>query len=112
MLHGLLLATALAASAAEADQTKDDLKNGQGDWTFVSVEIDGKDATNAFKDAKLTVKEERVTLVFSNGTKLVWTFRLDATTKPKCVDFKNEKDEASEGIYELKGDELKVCVSI
>ncbi len=108
----LLAAGLAAASVVGADSTKEDLKNGQGNWTVVSVEIDGKDASNAFKEAKVTVKGERVTLAFPNGTELVRTFKLDATTKPKCIDIKNDKGETTEGIYELKGDELKVCLSI
>ncbi len=115
MLHGLLLTACLAtapALAAAADDAKEDLKNGQGQWTIASVEIDGKDSTNAFKEAKIAIEDERVTLVFANGTKVVWTLKLDATVKPRCIDFKNDKGETTEGIYELKKDELKVCVSI
>jgi uncharacterized protein (TIGR03067 family) len=113
MLPGaILLTVGLTALAAGPDATKDDLKKGQGEWKIVAVELSGRDLTDSFKEAKATVKEDKVTLNLGRGQPLAWTIKLDATTRPKCVDFKNDKGETREGIYELKDDDLKVCVSI
>ena len=42
--------------------------------------------------------------------------KLDPTTTPKCVDMTVaggiQKDVVMEGIYELKGDELRLCIKV
>jgi uncharacterized protein (TIGR03067 family) len=44
------------------------------------------------------------------------TFKLDPSSMPKFIDFKveagSEKNSEYEGIYELKGDELRICASV
>lgn len=43
-------------------------------------------------------------------------FKLDPSTIPPCIDINVaegvQKDADMEGIYELKGDELKICVKV
>ena len=111
MLPRTLVVMLVLATAAADNAAKDDVKKAQGDWRFVAVEINGKDATDNFKDAKVAVKDDKVTVKLPDGETVAWTLKADGSTKPKCIDFKNDKGETSEGIYELKDDELKVCVS-
>jgi uncharacterized protein (TIGR03067 family) len=86
----------------------------QGTWTFISVEANGKSLDDLFKDARVVVKGERLTLTFSGGGKLVRTFKLYTDTNPRCVDFAGEdgKGDPSEGIYEFKDKRLKILVNI
>ncbi len=97
--------------------TKKELAKFQGEWRFVSVEFDGKDAMNIFKDAKVVVEGSKLALIFPSA-KLIRGFKLGLTTTPKCVDFrgfdaKGKPDgNDTEGIFEWQGERLRLCVSI
>lgn len=100
-----------------SDPAKKELDKFQGEWRFVSVEYDGKDFTHVFKDAKAVVQGNKIKLMFPTAT-LIRAFKLGLTTTPKCVDFqgldaKGKPDgNDTEGIWEWKGDALRLCVSI
>ena len=74
----------------------------------------GKDLNDLFKDGKAVVKGDSLTVTFAKTGKLVRTFKVFTDTNPHCVDFLGEdgKGDASEGIYELKDNRLKVLVNI
>lgn len=117
----VLLAAIVAGQGlvgAGAKQTGDDvLKNIQGTWRFVAHEMDGKKAppeetkkmTITFKDDKWTVRD---------GDKVVQagTHKFDPSKKPAQVDAKVTEGEGKGsnmlGIYELKGDTIKVCFDV
>jgi uncharacterized protein (TIGR03067 family) len=107
LVAGAWLASAVSMSRA-ADADKDEL---QGAWIATSMEINGKPAP---------AKEvERTRFTFKGEKLLVWgardqdkeeegTFKTDPKRSPSHLDF-TLKGKTLHGIYEIKGDELKVC---
>jgi uncharacterized protein (TIGR03067 family) len=86
----------------------------QGTWTVVSREMDGKKTPDAdLKAMKVTVEDG--TLTIDDGKKKEKVpYKLDPSKKPKCIDLANtgkEGKETTPGIYELDGDNLKLCWS-
>lgn len=114
----LLVGVLIVDDGPKPDPVKKELDKFQGTWEFVAVEFDGKDLMNIFKDAKAVVEADKVKLIFPSGTVLARRFKLGLTTNPKCVDFfgldKKGKPDGNntEGIYEWKEDNLRLCVSI
>jgi uncharacterized protein (TIGR03067 family) len=96
----------LLISGGLAQDAKDDNALIQGTWKVESSKDGGKDdpATQGllltFKDGKLSIQ---------HGDKLVHgTYKLDAKKNPKWIDIMLDKATFL-GIYELKGDTLRVC---
>jgi uncharacterized protein (TIGR03067 family) len=88
----------------------------EGTWRFLSLEVDGmKLPEAAIKDARLIIKGKEFTMKDPVAT-YRGTFRIDPAKKPKTIDIKftegPEKGNTSLGIYELNGDELKMCLTI
>jgi uncharacterized protein (TIGR03067 family) len=106
------------ALAAEPDAVAKDRKAFQGEWAVEALEYNGKDLKDKYnfsfacKGDVLTVQGDGA--VRKEYAKL--TFTLDPSTTPKCVDLTvaggGQKDAKLEGIYELKGDELRLCVKV
>lgn len=100
---GLLLCVASSARA-------DDQEKIQGTWKAEKATLGGMDAPAQelekmvleFKGNKATPRDKQ-----DNPA----DFTLDATKKPKTMDLKTAKGETMQGIYELDGDTLKVCLS-
>ena len=109
----LAIAWLAAANVSAQDDAGKERQRVQGTWTFVSVEMDGKNL-DLFEDSKAVVKGDRVSVMFKRGGKLLRTFKVFPDTNPRCVDFLDAdgKGDASEGIYELKDNRLKVLVRI
>ena len=115
-----LLITAVAALPILADPPQDDgvkkeLKKLQGTWATVSIEAAGEKVTDKdkIKARKLTIKGDKYTLKV--GDEMVQgTIEINPTRKPKRIDVKpntgSNKGKTSLGIYELKGDNLKICL--
>jgi uncharacterized protein (TIGR03067 family) len=114
----LAAATVIPGFAAEPEAAKKDLASLQGKWLVESLEYNGKELKDKYKLSFLL--KDKVLVVEGNGkvrkeyAKLALT--VDATTMPKCVDLTvadgSQKDAKLEGIYELKGDELRLCVKV
>jgi RNA polymerase sigma factor (sigma-70 family) len=108
------------AQEKEPDAPKDNDKDKvQGTWYTVSVESHGmkipEDRILA-KDVRLVVKGERWTLTEAKGdADKEFTVTLDPAKKPKAIDYVyntgEHKGKTSQGIYELDGDTLRVCVA-
>ncbi len=106
------------AFAAEPDAAAKDRKAFQGEWAVEALEYNGKDLKDKYnisfacKDDVFTVRGDAA--VRKEYARL--TFTLDPSTTPKCVDLTVaggvQKDAKLEGIYELKGDELRLCVKV
>jgi uncharacterized protein (TIGR03067 family) len=104
---GAWLASAAGVGrAAEAD--KDEL---QGVWVATSMEINGEPAPAkevertcfTFKGRKLLLRHSK-----DAGKEEEGTFTADPKKSPKHLDI-TIKNKTLHGIYESKGDELKVC---
>jgi uncharacterized protein (TIGR03067 family) len=114
----MLFVLASAALASGADDKKEaaneELKKFAGTWEMVSLEIDGKPVpAKDVKDITLVVKGDKATFLKGDKETAGTTFSVDPTKKPKTMDAtwtsgpnKGKKDLS---IYELDGDNLKVC---
>jgi uncharacterized protein (TIGR03067 family) len=105
----LILTCAFTAlAAAQNDSAKEESAKLQGTWVRIYVDVDGKKTDDGKKKSG-----EAVTLVVKGDKFGDDTFKLDPTKNPKHIDLAIVDDKGKSipwpGIYELKGDELKVC---
>jgi uncharacterized protein (TIGR03067 family) len=116
LVFGFVLIPFLDAAEKESE-SKDEL---QGKWKLTEVEKDGKshkvkvETTEYFE---IMFKGTKVTARFKEGTpEQEGTYKLLADTKPKAIDFTpttgDEKGKTVQGIYEIKGNQLKLCVAV
>jgi RNA polymerase sigma factor (sigma-70 family) len=127
-----LVASAEPPADAADDATEKDRKALQGTWVAVSYEKAGgpavatadKQATDAEKNLQLVIKGDAFTSSSGPdaGEGLAGSFKLDATQSPKTIDLRAEVkivngQQGKEtttlkllGIYQLNGDELKICL--
>jgi uncharacterized protein (TIGR03067 family) len=94
------------------EKLKEDSEQIQGKWVVVSAELAGKPVDEVVGD-EVTFDRNKCLIkhVKRNDTDS-GTFQLDSSKKPKQIDMKAEgADKPTEGIYELDGDKLKICIS-
>jgi RNA polymerase sigma factor (sigma-70 family) len=109
---GVLAHHALAAASA-AQKPKTDKELIQGTWIPVAVEEAGKKIPeDEVKDKKfeMVFTADKVTLPIKDESKEA-EYKLDSTKKPKQIDLIFGKEQTAEGIYELDGDKLTLCVT-
>lgn len=101
-----------------ADSPKDDVKKAlealKATWAFASFETNGQKAPDdAIKNFKLTVSGDEMTFKIGGEVKLT-VKQLDPSTSPRIIDleFKDgpQKGDVFEGIYQVDGDTLKICL--
>ena len=111
----LLLGAALAIGADDKkdDAAKEELKKLQGTWLLVSGEEDGKKlADDGVKTIKAVVKGDMLTIYFGDKA-LDATITVNPSKKPKEIDtFTTVDKKKSVAIYELDGDNFKICVGL
>jgi len=109
-MTGLLL----AADPPSGEANQKDLERLQGDWAAVSMTRDGQkvpddDAQSLFRN----VKGDQYTVFLFKKAIGKGSFKLDATAKPKAIDFlpasAPAKSQPLLGIDEFDGDTWKVC---
>jgi uncharacterized protein (TIGR03067 family) len=109
----LVTGGALLAGAA-GDVGKDELRKIQGTWQFVEHDMDGK-ATPPAELQKMTITFTGDRWTVREGDKVVQagTHKFDPAKKPPHVDAVVTEGEGKGstmlGIYEQKGDTLRVC---
>ncbi len=105
---------ALCVSSALASSGDDAKKALQGVWVAQSMEADGMPVPPeivakiqfSFKAEKLIIKGNH-----DDAREEECTYTLDAKQSPHHLDFTApNQDRPVQGIYELKGDELKLCL--
>jgi uncharacterized protein (TIGR03067 family) len=111
----------MCAAHAQDDAVKKELAKMEGTWDIVSgVERGEPSSEHLLKNLKFVFKGNQLTFAGDDVmAKKVGKIavKIDATTTPKCIDLKLKvdagavKDLLLEGIYEFKGDELKLCIS-
>ena len=118
-LHALLVLLVgflIAADDPKDAAAKKDLAKLQGTWVLVSAERDGKKLPkDEVKKTKIRFKGD--TFVFPDasgiGTSQKGIIKVDPSKTPKWMDSKATNDtakgELSLGIYEIAGDDYKVC---
>ena len=117
-MNALLFATLAGLLAADADAAKKDLAKLQGSWSAVSIKYNGQEFGEKLK-LKFVFKNDQVSIEGDDEVKKEYpkvTLKIDPSTAPACLDIivlaGVQKDAAMEGIYELKGDELRICVKV
>lgn len=108
----VLAVAALATARADDDAVKKELKALQGKWVVVAAEQDG-DPLDRVVGGVMTIKDNNFHIKTKGGTELKGDLILRPTKSPKHVDMAHQdgplKDKTWQGIYELKGDTLKLC---
>jgi uncharacterized protein (TIGR03067 family) len=113
-----LLAVIVLTSAslmAPAEDAKKDLEKLQGTWKLVSLEVDGKKKTSEGqkKEPTMVVEGNKFTSTIDDEHSFKGTFTLDASKKPKVVDFTVTEGELKgktlRGIYEVEAETLRAC---
>jgi uncharacterized protein (TIGR03067 family) len=102
---------AVGAEAGEKAAATDKAKL-QGSWALLAAEAMGKPAPKEFIEQGLTLVFSGDKAEMTGGKKQEEvTFKLDETKKPRQIDFipKDKNMPTAVGIYELKGDTLKLC---
>lgn len=104
------------APAAEPDAAKKALAELDGNWAIESLVFNGEDITEKVK-LRFVIKAGVMTLKGDEAIEkdyLKIGLKLDATTSPKCIDLTildgGQKGTVMEGIAELKGDVLRLCI--
>lgn len=106
----MLLVFALVTNVGAGDDTKANkaLKKLEGTWVLVSGEQNGKELSEeVIKGAKLVIAGNKHTVTIGNDT-IVGTHKVDASVKPHTIDASDD-GKKMHGIYEIKGDQFKVC---
>lgn len=92
----------------------DDATNLQGVWIAESMEADGEAApAEAVKRIHFTFKGDKLFVKgnFADDREEECTFKVDAKQSPKHLEFTAPKEQKPVlGIYEVKKDELKICL--
>lgn len=109
----LLLLLLLQPAPQAQDAAKKDLEAMQGTWTLAALEADGKDVPPAkLEGTTLTIKGDLYRVKTKTQTHDV-RLKLDAGKSPRHLDMTfldgANKDKTLEGIYEVKGDTLRIC---
>jgi uncharacterized protein (TIGR03067 family) len=117
----LLLAAGLllGAEPSREDPVKKELEHFQGSWITTSLTYNGDSFEKYADKLRMVFKGDTATVEGIDEVKKEYpriVFKLDPSTTPKCVDLTvaggDQKDAVMEGIYELKGDELRICVCV
>jgi uncharacterized protein (TIGR03067 family) len=116
----LVLGVVLLVAADKADKpAAKDQDKIQGVWETTAVEFNGRNLTDDGVKLKLVFKGNTMSVDGDENIQkdyAKFTFKLDPSTSPKAIDMTvtegNQKDTAIEGIYELKGDDLKMCFKV
>ena len=112
----LVAALTIGRAGAQDDTAKKELKKLEGTWATVSIEAAGEKVTDKdkIKTRKLTTKGDKYTLNVGDES-VQGTIEINPTKKPKTIDVKpdsgSNKGKTLLGIYELDGDNLKICLA-
>lgn len=119
-----LVAAALVAASPPADEGRPEgggesaaaakeAARFQGEWTMVSLRVDGKEADSGITRSWLLVVEGDQYNPGSGELSIAYTFRLDPSRTPKAIDLTPVDGPYSgrlfRSVYALEGDLLTVC---
>ncbi len=111
--HNTWVGNVRAAVVIPVAETKrhvtEDEKKLQGTWRVTRLELDGityGPESEKVKDARVIIEQNQLTEVDAHRRNPM-IFKLDPTAKPKTILFKTT---SIRGIYELDGDDLRLCL--
>ena len=118
VLIGMLLGAVVGQDAPKDTPAAKEIEKLQGDWKVTHLVYNGKDMTDRF-GLSFVFKGDTATLQGDNAVLKEYPklkFKLDTSTTPKLADVTvvgGTQDVATlEGIYELKGDDLQICLKV
>jgi uncharacterized protein (TIGR03067 family) len=95
-----------------SDHPKDEFTELEGTWTLVKMEIDGISYLEQGETWKLVIKDGTATFGAEHATQakpLLLAKMLNTSKRPKTITFAFAEMLTFYGIYEVVGDELRVC---
>lgn len=104
-----VLLTLVVGLLVPPKEVKTDEKALQGTWVVVSGLRKGKPCEDV-KDARFIFKNNSVSIRRAGEADTKMTYRLDASKSPRTIDVTAE-GRVNQGIYELRGDVLKLCLA-
>lgn len=113
----MILAFLVFGQSAHQDaSTSDDAERLQGTWNFVSLEVEGSKLPDAMlSGSKIIIKGDNFKSI-SAGVTYEGKIKIDSSKTPRNLDLiftdGPEKGRTSFGIYDLSGDDLKICLSL
>jgi uncharacterized protein (TIGR03067 family) len=104
VIVGLLLAPAVPQDS-KGDQAKI-----QGTWKVLVHEDGGrKKAPEEVQQLEVVITKDKIAITHKGRNRIeTAAYKLDPTKKPGWIDL-STRDDQLRGIYELKGDDLKLC---
>ena len=97
-----------AAASAAGDEAQKALKALEGEWKVAKIVVAGEElGADKVKGMTFTIKGDQ--LIPSDNPKDPATVKLDPSTKPASIEFKDTHNEVSLGIYKLDGDTATFC---
>jgi uncharacterized protein (TIGR03067 family) len=106
-------ASCLLIGSASLVVAGDDTKLLQGVSIAQWMEVDGKPApAEKVKRVKFTFKGDKLIIAgnFDDDLDTECVYRIDPKKSPKHLEFTLKSEDVIPGIYEMKGDDLKVCL--
>src|SRR5467141_4030267 len=110
LVFSLLVMLAFTLDHADGQEGKKSAEL-DGTWTIIKMEIEGKSLLERGEKWKLIIKDGKVMSDAKDAPKQAVDLSkfLDPSKKPKTITYPYEGKIAFYGIYEVKGDELRVC---
>ena len=100
-------------AADKGEKKKGDAEKIQGKWALTTAMDSGKHQVKGIEHFKLIVTAKHFRLEFRDKVLQEFAYKLDASKHPKWIDVTEIRDgearDPARGIYELKGDTLKIC---
>ena len=101
------------AGQPKKDEVKDPARELQGGWNMVLLFVNGEEVpADQAKSGELVVVDDEYRPKLG-ATVEASTFKIDATKKPKAIDFTYtsgfSKGKTIKGIYKIDGDDLTIC---
>ena len=107
---GVLLLFALTVGAQEKADPAKELKKLEGTWQVTGMEAFGKPAPEGKAPKQLVISGSKLT-----GLGPDMDIQIDPAKKPRWIDLtfkKGDKPYPIRAIYDLSGDELRICFSL
>lgn len=111
-LAGLLFCGVASLAQENADKKKV-LEQLQGEWKVEKALLGGKDLTEPLQKQKFTFTADKLKLHDPDrDTTQELPFEIDVSAKPPLIDMTSKDNEKFEGIFVLKGDDLRICIAL
>lgn len=114
----LVLTTGLLLGTAD-DAVKKDLTKLEASWTATSVQYNGKEFLSDKFGLRFVIKGDIATVESTAEVKKEYAkmkLKIDPGTTPACMDLTVtagiQKDAVMEAVYQVKDDELKICIRV